>query len=239
MNDLDGDNLCLSADPCPEDSSNVCNTLRTTSTVSLDATSSTAQNMDALEPWVIPVAVAGGIILITGIILLAVFCTHQQNGISAGQRYKTTTTGGGIKSKVDLPSNESPTSGASIKPYAGQFSIAIPESSLLGKRRARRPKQTDSKGVKNTSSTLSSCWRPDPQQMSPSCFERSLKEFFQKQNPKKLKNVPQMVEVYDRKREKLFEKLWQAYKVIPRFYDVDGTVKNTNREMHEHTISTI
>ena len=59
--------------------------------------------------------------------------------------------------------------------------------------------------------------------MTQSDFKRTVEAFFEKKNPKKMSTVPEIVGTYDKKRARLWDKLFATYKV--RLF---GACGNTN-----------
>jgi hypothetical protein len=73
-------------------------------------------------------------------------------------------------------------------------------------------------------------WTPDPQTMTTSDFRRAVEAFFQKHSPKKLGTVPKIVKAYDKKRARLWDKLFATYKAVPDCISPDGVFQKSRRE---------
>jgi hypothetical protein len=83
------------------------------------------------------------------------------------------------------------------------------------KSRRGRGSSTSSRDVGKSEKGNDMKWTPDPDTMSSGEFERSLTKFFRKYNDAKVIMVPKMAKIYNKKRGRLFTKLYQAYKAVP------------------------
>jgi len=111
----------------------------------------------------------------------------------------------------------STTEGREAKPARSARHKTKPTNGKARKSRKTRKSSGSRKstGTRGTADGDEDKWTPDPHRLSKFDFEKSLLKFFKKHNEAKVPMVAKMAKIYNAKRNRLYSKLFKAYKAAP------------------------